>query len=116
MPHPVAEGFGHGLRGGDGRSYDFSDAGPPVTTAVAERGKEAMLQRGFVKHPEKDVDDALTTTRVGIDLAGGSDWCPPALRLWGMLNGLYELSTVRVGAPGGVASYVGAAQCFSLGV
>ena len=70
-----------------------------------------MLQRGFVKHPEKDVDDALTTTRVGIDLAGGSNWCPPALRLWGMLDGLYELSTVRVGAPGGVASYVGAAHC-----
>ena len=36
-----------------------------------------MLNYGIIKHPDKDIDDVVDTTCVGVDLVDGSSWSPP---------------------------------------
>ena len=49
----------------------FSDAGAGVTDGASRGVEVVLLARGIVKNPDKDVDDALSTTCVGVDLVDG---------------------------------------------
>ena len=73
-----------------------------------------MLARGIAKNPDKDVDDTLSTTCVGVDLVDGRFWCTPGCRLWSLLDALLDLVSLGVGSRGVVASYLGSAQWFDL--
>ena len=44
-----------------------------------------------MKNPDKDIDDVLTTTCVGIDLVDGRFWCPPVPRIWSLLDAVCDL-------------------------
>ena len=92
----------------------FSDAGPDHTTTAALAVEEAMIAHGIVKNPDKDVDDVLTATCVGIDLVDGRFWCPPVKRIWSLLDAVCDLAEHRTCYPGGVAGYLGVAQWFNL--
>ena len=92
----------------------FSDAGAGITVAAAKGVEEVMLARGIVKNPDKDVDDTLSTTCVGVDLVDGRYWCTPGSRLWSLLDALLDLIGHGVGSRGAVASYLGSAQWFDL--
>ena len=59
----------------------FSDAGPGVTDKVARDVEIVMRENGIAKNPDKDVDDTLSTTCVGVDLIDGRYWCTPGCRL-----------------------------------
>ena len=59
----------------------FSDRGENHTTGAAEKVEEAMLRHGIIKNPEKDVNDALSTTCVGVDLVDGRFWAAPGVVL-----------------------------------
>ena len=71
----------------------FSDGGVGITVAAAEAVEEVMVQRGIVKNPDKDVNDALSTTCVGVDLIDGRFWCPPVSRIWSLLDALLDLAS-----------------------
>ena len=73
-----------------------------------------MLNHGIAKNPEKDIDDSLNATCVGVDLVDGREWRPPAGRLWMLLDGVLDLCNLRVGSPGGIAAYIGVAQWYNL--
>ena len=92
----------------------FSEAGPGVTDAAARAEEVVMPARGIVKNPNKDVDDTLSKTCVGVDLVDGRFWCTPGSRLWSLLDGLLDLTTLCVASLGAVASYLGSAQWFDL--
>ena len=66
----------------------FSDSGPGTTLEAAQRVEAAMVLNGIQKNPDKDVDDVLSTTCVGVDLVEGTRWCPPTERSWLLLNGV----------------------------
>ena len=63
-----------------------------------------MLENGIAKNPDKDVDDTLSTTCVGVDLIDGRYWCTPGSRLWPLLDDLLDLASLGVGSRGAVAS------------
>ena len=92
----------------------FSDAGPCLTDVVARKVEDVMLARGIVKNPDKDVDDTLSTTCVGVDLVERRFWCTPGARLWSLLDALLDLLEHGEGSRGAVASYLGSAQWFDL--
>ena len=92
----------------------FSDAGVGVTDKAAMDVELVMLERGIAKNPDKDVDDTLSTTCVGVDLVDGRYWCAPGCRLWSLLDALLDLVSLGVGSRGAVASYSGIAQWFDL--
>ena len=52
----------------------FSDLGAGHSVAAARAVEDVMLKRGIVKNPDKDIDDALDTTCVGVDLVSGRFW------------------------------------------
>lgn len=68
----------------------------------------------MVQNPDWDIDVTLDATCVDIALTGGSCWCPPAERLWLLLDGILQLRATRTRSPGGVAGYVWATQWFDL--
>ena len=74
----------------------------------------SCLLGGIAKNPDKDVDDTLSTTCVGVDLVDGRFWCTPGCRLWSLLDALLDLVSLGVGSRGAVASYLGSAQWFDL--
>ena len=78
------------------------------------RLKTSCWLEGFKKKPDKDFDDTLSTTCVGVDLADGRYWCTPGARLWSLLDALLDLLRHDVGSRGAVASYSGSAQWFVL--
>ena len=88
----------------------FSDAGPGVTDKVARDVEVVMRENGIAKNPDKDVDDTLSTTCVGVDLIDGRYWCTPGCRLWSLLDALLDLASLGVGSRVAVASYLGSAQ------
>ena len=59
----------------------FSDSGPGGTVAATVRPENQMKRAGVVKHPDKDVDDKLTGTCVGVQLVNGDWWWPRPVRL-----------------------------------
>jgi hypothetical protein len=73
-----------------------------------------MLSCGILKNPEKDTDDALDTTCVGVDLIGGTSWAPPGKRTWELLDSLLDLCSHKTSSPGAVASYLGVTQWYNL--
>ena len=92
----------------------FSDSGPGITlgpTADFERG---LLRHGAVKHPDKDLDDQLDATCLGIDLVRGTHWHAPGLRLIKLLRGVVSLADHKRSSPGAVAGYLGVTQWFCL--
>ena len=64
----------------------FSDRGPGATVAAARAVEQVMLRHDIEKKPDKDVNDALSTTSVGVDLLDGRFWWPPGARLWTCLT------------------------------
>ena len=92
----------------------FSDAGAGNTVGAAKHVEEVMLARGIAKKPDKDVDDTLSTTCVGVDLVDGRYWCTPGPRLWSLLDALLDLMKLGFGSRGAVASFLGSAQWFDL--
>ena len=66
--------------------------------------------RGESSRTDKDVDDTLSMTCVGVDLVDGRFWCTPGSRLWSLLDALLDLTTLGVASRGAVASYLGSAQ------
>ena len=73
-----------------------------------------MAKRGIVKNPDKDINDVLSATCVGVDLVEGRFWCPPGARLWSLLDTVLDLAGHGWTSPGAVASYLGSAQWFNL--
>ena len=73
----------------------FSDAGPGGTTQAVCDFEASLSACGALKNAEKDVDDALSATCVGIDL-------------------VVSLSHARTASPGAVAAYLGVAQWYDL--
>ena len=59
----------------------FSDAGHGGTDTAVRRFEASLASSGAIKNPDKDIDDALSATCVGVDLVDGIRWCPPAGRL-----------------------------------
>ena len=92
----------------------FSDAGPDRTITAALAVEEAMSAHGIIKNPDKDVDDVLTATCVGVDLVDGRFWCPPVQRIWSLLDAVCEVAEHRTASPGAAAGYLGVAQWFNL--
>ena len=92
----------------------FSDAGPGITDAAARKVEDVMLARGIIKNPDKDVDDTLSTTCVGVDLVDGRYWCTPGARLWSLLDALLDLIRHGVGSRAAVASCFGSVQWYDL--
>ena len=98
----------------------FSDRGPGATAAAARAVEQVMLRHNMEKKPDKDVNDALSTTCVGVDLLDGLFWSPPGARLWTLLDGLLDLVShgVRcdgddfqpIGSRVAVAGFLGVAQ------
>ena len=76
--------------------------------------EKAMTMHGIIKNPDKDVDDVLTATCVGVDLVDGRFWCPPAQRIWSLLDAVCDLAEHRTASPGAAAGYLGVAQWFNL--
>ena len=74
-------------------------------TAVAA----AMEAHGIVKAPEKDIDDVLTASCVGVDLVGGTKWWTPGSRIWKLFDGITALAASRSSSPGAVGGFYGVA-------
>jgi hypothetical protein len=92
----------------------FSESGVGITTIVAERVEHTMRTYGVIKNPEKDINDTINTTCVGVDLIDGHSWAPPGIRTWQLLDALLDLCTHRRASPGSVASYLGVTQWYNL--
>ena len=73
-----------------------------------------MAENNVLKNPDKDINDALTTTCVGVDLVDGHLWSPPGARLWCLLDAVISLATSRRSSPGAVAAYIGVTQWYDL--
>jgi hypothetical protein len=71
----------------------FSDAGPGATSRAVSSVEDVMKAHGIVKAPEKDIDDVLSATCVGVDLVGGTKWWTPGARIWKLLDGITDLSS-----------------------
>ena len=41
-------------------------------------------------NPDKDVNDGLNSTCVGVDLVNGTSWSPPGKRIWKLLDALLD--------------------------
>lgn len=92
----------------------FSDAGPELTVRAAEQVESAMVRNGIATNPDKDVDDALNTTCVGVNLVEGKQWRAPPGKLWLLLDGVLDLCGTRRASPGGVAAFMGMTQWYDL--
>ena len=92
----------------------FSDSGPGGTTDAVERFEAALLSRGAVKHPGKDVNDETSAICVGIDLVDGTDWWPPSGKMVQLLQAVVDLSRHRSGSPAGVGCFLGVTQWYDL--
>ena len=92
----------------------FSDSGPGYTTEAIIRFESALSDVNVLKNPSKDIDDTTDTTCVGVDLVAGTRWCPPADRLWSLLDAAVDLGRRRRASPGAVAAYWGVAQWYNL--
>ena len=85
----------------------FSDAGPGHTSTAALAVEESMMAHGIIKNPDKDINDVLTATCFGVGLIDGRFWCPPAPRIWSLLDAVRDLAVQRAASPGAVAGYLG---------
>ncbi len=92
----------------------FSDAGPGATTEAVHRFEFSLQRAGAEKNPEKDIDDVLTTTCVGVDLVDGTSWAVPVPRIWTLLDAVVDLAQDPRASPGAVAAHLGAAQWYDL--
>ena len=92
----------------------FSDAGPGATSRAVSSVEDVMKAHGIVKAPEKDIDDVLSATCVGVDLVEGTKWWTPGARIWKLLDGITELSSSRFSSPGAVAGFYGVAGWYDL--
>ena len=73
-----------------------------------------MARCGIVKAAEKDVDDVLATTCVGVGLIDGVKWFPPGAKLWKLLDAVANLGSICIASPGAVAEYYGMAGWYNL--
>ena len=92
----------------------FSIDGPGATTSAVRCVETTMDKHGIVRAPEKDIDDALCATCVGVDLVDGTMWWTPGARLWKLLDAAVDLAGSRFGSPGAVAGFYGAAGWYDL--
>ena len=92
----------------------FSDGPVGTTTAAARKVESTMGKHGIIKAPEKDVNDVVSATCVGVDLLDGHKWSPPGARMWRLLDGILALSDTRRGSPGAVAGWYGVAGWYNL--
>ena len=92
----------------------FSASGPGSTTEAVTDFEASLRAHGALKNEDKDVDDVLTETCVGVDLVDGTHWRAPASRLWALLDAILDLVEHGRGSPGGVAAYLGVAQWYDL--
>ena len=92
----------------------FSSDGPGSTTSAVKGVEHTMDTHGIVRAPEKDIDDALFATCVGVDLVDGTNWWTPGGRLWKLLDAIVDLAGCRHGSPGAVAGFYGAAGWYDL--
>jgi hypothetical protein len=111
---PLPDSFGLAFSVATDDLMVFSDRGPGATLGAVSQVEAAMLRHGVIKNPDKDIEDALTTTCVGVDLVNGSRWSAPGARIWSLLDGVVDLSACRTASPGGVAAYIGVAQWYDL--
>ena len=92
----------------------FSDLGPGHTIDAVSRFEQSLLRANVLKNPDKDADDSLNTTCVGVDLVDGCGWAPPGARSWSLLDAATDLCAKRIASPASVAAFLGVAQWFNL--
>lgn len=83
----------------------FSDVGEGTTVSAAKAVEGIMIKHGIARNAEKDVDDSLSTTCVGVDLVHGRFWCTSRSRWWSFIDALWDLVACGVGSRGAVASF-----------
>ncbi len=109
---PAGLGLAFAVATGD--AMVFSDAGPGATLPATQLLVDALEDHGAALNHEKDIDDAVNATCVGIDLVDGREWWPPGARLASLFVAVLELARLRVASPGAMAAYLGVTQWFCL--
>ena len=92
----------------------FWDLGPGHTTDAVSRFEQSLRRATVLKNPDKDIDDSLNTTCVGVDLVDGCGWAPPGARSWSLVDAATDRCAKRVASPASVAAFLGVAQWFNL--
>ena len=88
----------------------FSNAGPGVTAAAAERLDEAMVSHGVLKNATKDVTDCLNATCVGVNLENGVQWAVPPERCLALVVCATQLAARKEASPEQVLQLLGCLQ------
>ena len=68
----------------------------------------------MIKNPDKDIDEAIDCSCVGVDLIAGKRWSAPGPRLWSLLDAVLDLAAGKRASPGAVAAVLGVAQWYDL--
>ena len=92
----------------------FSNAGPGVTAAAAERLDEAIVSHGVLKNAAKDVTDCLNATCVGVNLENGVQWAVPPECCLALIVCATELAARKEASPEQVLELLGCLRWYDL--
>ncbi|CAE7235717.1 ML5 [Symbiodinium sp. CCMP2592] len=92
----------------------FSNAGPGVTAAAAERLDAAMVSHDVLKNSAKDVTDCLNATCVGVSLENGVQWAVPPERCLALVVCTTQLAAGKQALPEQILQLLGSLQWYDL--